>query len=181
MGRLIVVSGPSGAGKGTIIDRVLERMENVKLSVSCTTREPRPGEVEGVNYYYITKEEFERRIEAGMFLEYESFFDNYYGTPVDKVHEELSKGNHIILEIDVKGGMNVKRMEPDSLLIFIAPPDLEELKRRLVGRGMETPEQIIQRTMRAEIEMQYMDQYDHVIVNDDLDKAVEEMIALISE
>ncbi len=116
-----------------------------------------------------------------MFLEYESFFDNYYGTPVDKVHEELSKGNHIILEIDVKGGMNVKRMEPDSLLIFIAPPDLEELKRRLVGRGTETPEQIIQRTMRAEIEMQYMDQYDHVIVNDDLDKAVEEMIALISE
>ena len=115
------------------------------------------------------------------FLEYESFFDNYYGTPRQMVKDEIEKGNNIILEIDVKGGMNVKRMEPDAMLIFIAPPSFDELKKRLENRNSETPEQIVQRVARATAEMRYSGEYDHVVINDDLDKAVEEVIRLIEE
>jgi guanylate kinase len=181
MGKLIVISGPSGVGKGTIIKRVIKRLDNVKLSVSCTTRAPRPGEVNGVHYHFITKEQFEKMIAEEGFLEYESFFDNYYGTPRQMVKDEIEKGNSVILEIDVKGGMNVKRMEPDAMLIFIAPPNFDELKKRLENRNSETPEQIVQRVARATAEMRYSTEYDHVVINDDLDKAVEEVIGLIEE
>ena len=133
-GKLIVISGPSGAGKGTVIKQVLRRKDNVALSVSCTTRAPRPGEQEGVDYYYVSKEKFAQMIEEDGFLEYESFFDNSYGTPEEPVRKQLAQGINVILEIDVKGGMNIKKKVPEAELIFIAPPSMEILRSRLVGR-----------------------------------------------
>lgn len=180
MSKLIVISGPSGAGKGTILNKVLEKVENTKLSVSCTTRAPRPGEENGVHYFFISKEEFLDLIENNGFYEYNNHFDNYYGTPKKPVNDEIAKGNNVVLEIDVKGGMNVKKMNNDAVLVFIAPPSLEELKKRLTGRGTETQEQIELRTKRAEEEMSYADSYDYVVVNDDLDTAVSKVIDIIN-
>ena len=141
-GKLIVISGPSGAGKGTVIKQVLRRKDNVALSVSCTTRAPRPGEQEGVDYYYVSKEKFAQMIEEDGFLEYESFFDNSYGTPEEPVRKQLAQGINVILEIDVKGGMNIKKKVPEAELIFIAPPSMEILRSSLVCRKTETPDQI---------------------------------------
>lgn len=180
-GKLIVISGPSGAGKGTVIKQVLRQKSNVALSVSCTTRAPRPGEQEGVDYYYITKEQFDKMVADDGFLEHESFFDNSYGTPEEPVRRQLAQGIHVILEIDVKGGMNIKRKVPEAELIFIAPPSMEVLRSRLVGRQTETPEQIEKRTKRAFDEMQYQSKYDHVVVNDDLQQAVQQVIAIIEQ
>ena len=180
-GKLIVISGPSGAGKGTVIKQVLRRKDNVALSVSCTTRAPRPGEQEGVDYYYASKEKFAQMIEEDGFLEYESFFDNSYGTPEEPVRKQLAQGINVILEIDVKGGMNIKKKVPEAELIFIAPPSMEILRSRLVGRKTETPDQIEKRTKRAFEEMQYQEQYDYVVVNDDLQQAVQQVIDIIEK
>ena len=179
--KLVVISGPSGTGKGTIIKQVLQRKKDVALSVSCTTRAPRPGEQDGVDYYYISKEKFREMIEQDAFLEYESFFDNSYGTPEAPVREKLAAGISVILEIDVKGGMNVKKRAADAEMIFIAPPSMEILKARLVGRNTETAEQIEKRTQRAFDEMKYQNQYEHIVVNDDLETAIQEVIAIIEK
>ena len=179
--KLVVISGPSGTGKGTIIKQVLQRKKDVALSVSCTTRAPRPGEQDGVDYYYVSKEKFREMIEQDAFLEYESFFDNSYGTPEAPVREKLAAGISVILEIDVKGGMNVKKKAADAEMIFIAPPSMEILKARLVGRNTETAEQIEKRTQRAFDEMKYQNQYEHIVVNDDLETAIQEVIAIIEK
>ena len=179
--KLVVISGPSGTGKGTIIKQILQRKKDVALSVSCTTRAPRPGEQDGVDYYYVSKEKFREMIEQDAFLEYESFFDNSYGTPEAPVREKLAAGISVILEIDVKCGMNVKKKAADAEMIFIAPPSMEVLKARLVGRNTETAEQIEKRTQRAFDEMKYQNQYEHIVVNDDLETAIQEVIAIIEK
>lgn len=153
-GILTVVSGPSGAGKGTICKELLKNNENIKLSVSATTRAPREGEKEGVNYYYKTHEEFKKMIEEGDLFEYAERYGNFYGTPKAAIMENLEKGQDVLLEIEMIGALNVKKMCPDSVLIFVLPPSLEELKRRLVGRGTETEEQIEKRFSMAYEEIQ---------------------------
>ena len=166
-GVLIVLSGLSGVGKGTVCKELLARNPQVKLSVSATTRAPRPGEVEGVSYFFKTREEFERMIAAGEFLEYMDVFGmNYYGTPRAYVEQQLAAGNDIVLEIDVKGAMNVKRLCPEAVLVFIAPPSMETLKKRLVGRGTETAEAVERRTQEAFAEMKLLPEYDYAVVND---------------
>ncbi len=179
--KLIVISGPSGAGKGTIIKKILEQKGDVALSVSCTTREPRPGEKDGVDYYYISQQKFDQMIAEDGFLEHESFFDHSYGTPKAAVLQKIEQGISVILEIDVKGGMNIKAKMPQAELIFIAPPSMEVLYQRLTGRGTESPEQIKKRTQRAVDEMAYQKQYDHIVINDDLQQAVRQVIAIIEK
>lgn len=179
-GSLFVISGPSGAGKGTIVKRLLKKAPQVALSISCTTRAPRPGEVHGKHYYFISHEEFERMIERGDFLEYARVFDNYYGTPKPMVQAQRTAGKDVLLEIDVQGALQVKERAPDAVLIFIAPPDLQELQRRLVGRNTETPEQVKKRLAGAEAEMRLQSRYDHVVVNDTVENAVARVIEIMS-
>lgn len=173
-GKFIIISGPSGVGKGTICDVLLKEL-NAWFSVSMTTRAIRDGEVDGVNYFFISKEEFKKRIEEGQLLEYNIYNDNYYGTPKDKVLEKMEEGIDVLLEIDVNGARNVKNIFPDALLIYIAPPSIEELKNRLVNRGTERLDVIENRLKIAEEELKQVDFYDYVIVNDDLDKAIDEI------
>ena len=180
-GLLLVISGPSGVGKGTVVKALLEKKDNISLSVSCTTRAPREGEIDGKHYYFITKEEFLKRIDEGAFLEYAANFSNYYGTPLDKVREKLSAGLDIILEIDVKGALNVKKIVPEAVLIFVLPPSLEILKARLSGRGTETPEQIEKRFSEAAHEIEIGEQYDYRIVNDTVAQAVDDIIGIINK
>ena len=180
MGKLIVVSGPAGVGKGTIVKTVVKKREDVVESVSCTTRAPRVGEVHGREYYFLSKEEFEQRIQANDFLEYDEHFGNYYGTPESFVREKL-KEKTVILEIDVIGALNAKRAFPDSILVMIAPPSVEELKRRLIGRGTETEEQVLGRLSRLEYELAQQDKYDYVIVNDVIENAVAELERIIDK
>lgn len=179
-GVLIVLSGPSGVGKGTVCKALLARNPQVKLSVSATTRAPRPGEIEGVSYFFKTRDEFERMIVAGDFLEYMDVFGmNYYGTPRTYVEQQLAGGNDILLEIDVKGAMNVKRLCPDAVLVFVAPPSMDTLKKRLVGRGTETEEAVERRTREAFAEMKLLPEYDYAVVNDVLETAVNEVETII--
>lgn len=172
--KLIVVSGPSGVGKGTIVDRLLNERADVVESVSCTTRAPREGERHGREYFFIPKDEFLKRIEEGDFLEYDEHFGNYYGTPKSFVEETL-KTKSVILEIDVVGGLKVKSVRPETVLVMIAPPSLEELERRLIGRNTETQREIENRLSRLEYELSQSDKYDYVIVNDTLENAVTAM------
>lgn len=169
-GKFIIISGPSGVGKGTICDRLIKEL-NAWYSVSMTTRNMREGEVDGINYFFVSKEEFKKRIEEGKLLEYNIYNDNYYGTPKDKVMEKLEEGINVFSEIDVNGAKNIKRMFPDSLLIYIAPPSIETLKERLISRGTEDMTTIENRLKIAEEELKQVDFYDYVIVNDDLDTA----------
>ncbi len=179
-GKLIVVSGPSGVGKGTIVKTLVKRREDVVESVSCTTRLPRTGEIHGREYYFLSKEEFVRRIGENDFLEYDEHFGNYYGTPKSFVREKL-KEKHVILEIDVVGALNAKKAFPESVLVMVAPPSMEELKRRLKGRGTETDEEIENRMERISYELSQQDKYDYVIVNDDLEEAITALSNIIGE
>ena len=179
-GQLVILSGPSGVGKGTIGARMLEKHSDMCFSVSATTRAIREGETEGVNYYYKTVEEFEDMIRNNEFLEYMQVFGkNYYGTPRRYVEEKLESGMSVLLDIDVQGAMVVKQNYPDAVLIFIAPPSLAELYRRLSGRGTETEEAVNRRFAQAKTEFTYVDRYDYVIVNDDLETAVQDVESIL--
>lgn len=177
-GKFIVISGPSGVGKGTIFNKLFKEL-NAWYSVSTTTRSPREGEVDGVNYFFITKEEFLKKIEAGEFLEYNYYNENYYGTSKKIVLEKMDQGVNVFSEIDVNGARNIKKIFPDALLIYIAPPSMEELRKRLVGRGTDPIERINQRLAIAEEEMKQVDFYDYVVVNDDLEKATNQVKEII--
>ena len=180
-GLLIVVSGPSGAGKGTICSRIVECMKDTKLSISMTSREPRGKEVDGIDYYFISKEEFEKRIENDEFLEYAVVHNNkYYGTPKGKIEEELSKGKNIILEIDIQGALKVKEKVSEALFIFIMPPSMEELKNRLIKRNTETKDKILERFKTAYNEINEFTKYNYIVVNDKVDKAVEKVKSIIT-
>nr|WP_296262869.1 guanylate kinase [uncultured Merdimonas sp.] len=179
-GILIVVSGFSGAGKGTIMKELLKKYEQkYALSVSATTRAPRPGETEGREYFFRSVEEFEKMIAKEELIEYAKYVDNYYGTPRAYVEEQLDAGKDVILEIEIQGALKVKEKFPQTLLLFVTPPSAAELKRRLVGRGTETPEVIENRMNRAAQEAEYMERYDYLIVNDVLEECVEEMHQII--
>ena len=178
-GILIVVSGFSGAGKGTLMKRLLEDYDDYALSVSATTRSPRPGEEDGREYFFKSVEEFEKMIAQDELIEYAKYVNNYYGTPKEYVMQQLEEGKDVILEIEIQGALKVKKTFPDTLLLFVTPPSAEELKNRLVGRGTETMDVIESRMARAVEESEGMNQYDYLIVNDDLELCVEEMHAII--
>ena len=180
-GNLLVISGPSGAGKGTIVTELLKRDDKLSLSISCTTRYKRDGEVDGVHYYFISKEQFRSMIDEGDFLEYAQVFDNFYGTPISKIEQKRNSGFDVILEIDVQGALQVKSKVPDAKLIFIMPPSMEVLKERLLGRKTETIEQVEKRFSKAEKEMSLKDRYDYCVVNDDLQTAVDEVYDIIKK
>lgn len=172
-GLLLVISGPAGVGKGTINLSLISRNSDIRMSVSATTRSPRPGEIDGVHYFFKSEEEFQKMIEDGAFLEYMRVFNtHYYGTPKSFVEQELSEGRSVILEIDVQGAMRVKAAYPDAVLIFIAPPSMSELKSRLIHRGTESTEAIERRFQTAFEELEYVKEYDYVVVNDILDLAI---------
>ena len=179
-GILIVVSGFSGAGKGTLMKRMLEEFSDIyALSISATTRSPRQGEVDGREYFFRTKEEFEKMIAKEELIEYAKYVDNYYGTPRDYVEKMLEEGKDVILEIEIQGALKVKEKFPDTLLLFITPPSAEELKNRLVGRGTETMDVINSRMKRAAEEAEYMHLYDYLIVNKEVEQCVQEMHSII--
>ncbi|MGC4017824.1 MAG: guanylate kinase [Muricomes sp.] len=179
-GILIVVSGFSGAGKGTLMKALLSRYEeNYALSISATTRKPREGEVHGREYFFITKEEFEKKIAQEELIEYAKYVENYYGTPRDYVEKQLNAGKDVILEIEIQGALKVKASFPETVLLFVTPPTSTELKERLVGRGTETIEIIESRMKRAAEEAEGMEQYDYLVVNDNLERCVEEIHAVI--
>lgn len=178
-GLLVVISGFSGAGKGTLIRELRSRHDNYRLSVSATTRQPRTEDIPGVTYFFLTREEFEEKIAAGGFLEYAQYNRNYYGTPRSYVEQELEKGHDVLLEIEVQGAMKIREQFPDAILIFIAPPSAEILEQRLKGRGTETEEQVHARLRLAVEESLQMPQYDYIVINDDLGKACEELHTLI--
>ena len=179
-GLLLVVSGPSGAGKGTICKALLNKNDQIKLSVSATTRKPRNGEVHGVNYFFIEKEEFTKMIENGEFLEHAQIYDNFYGTPKAAIIECLEKGQDVILEIEMQGARQIKEVYPEGVFIFVLPPSLEELKSRIVGRGTETQEEIEKRFSCAFEEINQIVNYDYFIVNEDIEKSVNDVEAIIS-
>ncbi len=178
-GQLIVFSGPSGVGKGTVLKEFLKNRENVALSVSATTRQPRPGEENGVHYYFLTKEDFLKKVEEGNMLEYAQYNQNYYGTPKDKVEEALEQGRDIILEIEVQGALLVKEKCPDALLVFVMPPSWQELRSRLVGRNTEDAVTIENRLTIARQELQQAVHYDYILVNDSVAEAAQRLEHII--
>lgn len=171
-GLLIVVSGFAGSGKGTIMKELINRYDNYKLSVSATTRNPRPGEEDGVAYFFKSKEEFEDMIDKGQLLEYANYVGNYYGTPRDFVEKTLSEGNDVILEIEYMGAFKVKAKFPEAVLIFLCPPSVDEVYARLKKRGTETEEIIRKRLVRGKEEAEIINNYDYIIVNDDLESCI---------
>ncbi|MBE5972054.1 MAG: guanylate kinase [Lachnoclostridium sp.] len=178
-GILAVVSGFSGAGKGTLMKALLEKYDNYALSISATTRKPREGEVHGREYFFLSVEEFEKLIANDQLIEHAKYVSNYYGTPRSYVEEKMAEGKDVILEIEIQGALKVKEKFPETLLVFVVPPSAEELKRRLIGRGTETMEVIEQRMKRATEEAEEMGSYDYILINDDLNKAVEDLHNLI--
>lgn len=178
-GILVVVSGFSGSGKGTIMKELLRRYDNYALSISATTRSPREGEEDGREYFFKTREEFERMIAEGALIEHACYVENYYGTPRAYVEQQLGLGKDVILEIEIQGALQVKERFPDTLLLFVSPPDAQTLKKRLVGRGTESMEVIESRLARAVEEAQGIESYDYFIINDDLDACVDEVHRLI--
>ena len=180
-GLLVVYSGFSGVGKGTIMKEMLKREESFRLSVSATTRAPRPGEVDGREYYFITKEKFLKMIDNDEFLEYAQYADNYYGTPQKAVEDMLNEGYNVFLEIEVQGGVQIMEKCPDCLSIFIVPPSLEVLEQRLRGRGTETEEVIEKRMKAALVEQEYTSRYDFVVENDIVEKTVDDIINIVKK
>ncbi len=179
-GKLVVISGASGVGKGTVLGIMMEKRKDLAFSVSATTRPPRPGEVDGVHYYFITKQRFEEMIEADEFLEYDAHADNYYGTPRGQAEQKRKNGT-VLLDIEPNGARQVKAHAADAVLVFIMPPTKEELERRLRGRGDTPEEQIRMRMARADWEMEQRSWYDHVVVNDDAERCAEEILNIIAE
>lgn len=178
-GILIVLSGFSGAGKGTLMKKLVSEHDNYALSVSMTTRAPREGERNGIEYYFVSQEEFENRIAQGKMIEYANYCGNYYGTPKDFVQEQLAAGKDVILEIEIQGAMQIKKMFPDCLLMFVTPPSGAELRRRLEGRGTETQEVIMKRLSRAVEESEGVEAYDYIVINDDLDACIAQINSIV--
>ena len=179
-GKLVVISGASGVGKGTVLGIMMKKRDDLKFSVSATTRAPRPSEVDGVHYYFVTKEQFEAMIAAGDMLEYSAHAANYYGTPRAQAEEKLQEGC-VLLDIEPNGAKQVKEAAPEAVLVFIMPPSMEELEKRLRGRGDTSDEQIAMRLERAVWEMEQRSWYDHVVVNDDAQRCAEEILKIIAE
>ena len=179
-GLLIVVSGASGTGKGTVCKKILTDLPEVAYSISATTRTPRPGEVDGREYYFLSVDDFKAWIADEKFLEYAEVYGNFYGTPLNKIEERLNRGEDILLEIDVQGALNVKRKCPEGIYIFLLPPSLEELKRRIEGRGTESPESLSRRLKNAVAEIKIGLEYDYVVVNDSVDEAVAEIKSILT-
>lgn len=181
-GQLYVVSGPSACGKDTVVRKLLERRKDIWLSISCTSRSQRPAEKDGIDYFFVTKEEFETKIQNQEFLEYAKYADNYYGTPLENIENHLNMGQDVILIIEIQGALQIKKALPDTLFIFILPPSMKELKRRIEKRGTEDKEKINKRFLRAYEEINEVNKYNYVVVNDDVDLAVSKVEAiLISE
>lgn len=178
-GLLLVVSGPSGAGKGTVCKRLVEKRSDVFLSVSATTRAPREGEVDGKHYYFISEEEFTERIRTGGMLEHAVFCGNYYGTPKQAVDDMLAAGKNVILEIEVQGAMKVRSQYPEGVYIFVLPPSMQELRSRLIGRGTEAIEVVEERLSTAAWEFTHIQKYNYILLNDDVEKAVCRLEAII--
>ena len=178
-GVLKVVSGFSGAGKGTVMKRLIQKYDDYALSISVTTRKPREGERDGIEYFFKTKEEVETMIENDEFLEYARYVDNYYGTPRFYVEEMLAKGKNVILEIEIQGAMQIKAKNPEAILVFVTPPSFEELRNRLVGRGTETADVIESRLRRASEEAEGMPSYDYILVNDQVEDCVDRLHQII--
>lgn len=178
-GKLFVISGPSGAGKGTICKKLLEADSNIMLSVSMTTRTPREGEIHGKDYFFVERDEFEQLLFEGGLLEYNQYCDNYYGTPRQQIVHWMEEGHDVILEIDYHGAFNVRNAYPQAVLIFILPPSIEELKERILGRGSETEETLQRRLDQAMSELAQADKYDYRVVNDDVDIATAEVQKII--
>ena len=178
-GKLFVISGASGVGKSTVLSKVMENRKDLTFSVSATTRDPRPGETEGVSYYFVSKEKFLDMIEKDAFIEYDAHMDNYYGTPKDQLEEKLSRG-HVLLDIEPNGAFIVKKARPDATLIFIASPSVEELEKRLRSRGDTSEEQIAKRLGRSQWEMEQGKKYDHYVVNDQVEACAEEILKIIA-
>jgi len=179
-GKLIVISGASGVGKGTVLNLMMQKRKDLRFSVSATTRDPRPGEKDGVHYYFINKERFEEMISRGEFLEYDAHAANYYGTPRYQAEDKMKSG-HVLLDIEPNGAKQVKAAAPEAILIFIMPPTIQELERRLRGRGDTPEEQIRMRMERATWEMEQRSWYDHVVVNDDAERCADEILKIIAE
>jgi guanylate kinase len=180
VGKVFVITGPSGVGKGTLIEQLLERVPELELSISATTREPRAGEVEGRDYFFLTPEEFRRRLESGDFLEHASYSGNYYGTLKEEVQRRLAEDRSVVLEIEVQGARQVRdELGDDAVLIFIAPPDEDVLRERLEGRGTDSPEAIEQRLRTAEVELAARSEFPLEVVNDEVQKAASELEALV--
>lgn len=171
-GILIIISGFAGTGKGTLVKKLIANYDQYALSVSMTTRQPRPGEVDGESYFFVTKEKFEETIKENGLIEYANYVGNYYGTPKAYVEEQLKNGKDVILEIEIQGALQIKKIYPDAVLMFVMPPSATELKNRLVGRGTETPDVIDKRMNRAAEESEGIEKYDYIVVNDDIDKCV---------
>lgn len=180
MSKVYVVSGPSGSGKGTVLAQIKKRPD-VFYSVSATTRGMRPGEIDGVDYHFISREQFLEMIERGEFLEHAEYVHNFYGTPIQPIRDNLAAGRDVIVEIEVQGFLQVKEKLPEAETVFIMPPSVEELERRLRGRGTETEEKIQGRLKTALEEMKYADRYDHIVVNDELEKAVSELLEIMGK
>ena len=178
-GMLVVVSGFSGAGKGTLMKELLNRYENYALSISATTRAPRTGEVDGKEYFFVTEEHFNDMIEKEELIEYAQYVNHSYGTPKEYVLNQMKKGKDVILEIEIQGALKVKERFPEAILLFVMPPNAQELKRRLVGRGTESMEVINARLRRAAEEAQGMEAYDYILINDEIDACVDEMHLMI--
>ena len=178
-GLLVVISGPSGAGKGTLCKALLGNNDKIEMSVSCTTRTPRINEIEGVNYYFTTKEKFQKMINEDSFLEHAEVYDNFYGTPYFGIEKKLAEGYDVILEIDIQGALKVKEKYPDGLFIFILPPSMEELKNRIKKRGSETEESFLKRFKSSFKEINYASRYNYAVINDEVEDATHKLECII--